>query len=302
MINFGVLVYQNVNNKYSSINVGDYIQSLAAINIYKKIIEKQCNKNYEFKKFIDLVLDNNIEGYNFVFIKRDNLHDLSQYNNLNNIITIMNGWWMWPYDNNENISFKIPKNIIPIITSFHIYNNKLLLDDNIKEFKKYEPIGCRDLKTLEKLQKNNIDAYFSSCLTLTIDFITYNPENQVCYVDLDANIDNIYNGNNIIKLHNNINEIKNNYKLGFLNAYKYLEIFSMCKKVYTSRLHAYLPCLAMGVPVEFKSNESNNETWGCGKERFGGLKELNNNKEEIIKIKNDFSLLIDKIINIIYNL
>ena len=36
IINFGILVYQNQYSKYSSMNVGDYIQSLAAINIYKK--------------------------------------------------------------------------------------------------------------------------------------------------------------------------------------------------------------------------------------------------------------------------
>ena len=59
-INFGVLVYQNEYTKYSSVNVGDYIQSLATLNIYKKIIEKFTNIKYEFKEFLDLVLNNTI--------------------------------------------------------------------------------------------------------------------------------------------------------------------------------------------------------------------------------------------------
>ena len=110
-INFGVLVYQNECTQYSSINVGDYIQSLASLNIYRKIIEKLTNNKYKFSDFLDLVLNNSIKNFNFIFIKRDCMHDIKQYEKHTNIITIMNGWWMWPCKNNGDISFIIPPNI-----------------------------------------------------------------------------------------------------------------------------------------------------------------------------------------------
>jgi hypothetical protein len=40
----------------------------------------------------------------------------------------------------------------------------------LKIFKKYEPIGCRDEKTVVKLKALGVKAYFSGCLTTTISF------------------------------------------------------------------------------------------------------------------------------------
>ena len=49
------------------------------------------------------------------------------------------------------------------------------------ELKKYEPIGCRDLKTTDKLKNKGIDAYFSGCLTTTIDFFKWNQQNETIF-------------------------------------------------------------------------------------------------------------------------
>ena len=44
-MNFGILVYQNETSpSYSSVNVGDYIQSIAALNIYRKVVEFKLGK------------------------------------------------------------------------------------------------------------------------------------------------------------------------------------------------------------------------------------------------------------------
>ena len=39
----------------------------------------------------------------------------------------------------------------------------------LKIWKKYSPIGCRDLKTRDQFISYGIKAYFSSCLTTTLD-------------------------------------------------------------------------------------------------------------------------------------
>lgn len=87
--------------------------------------------------------------------------DLSQYNGFTNIITIMNGWWMHPYDKALHVNFVIPPNITPVFISVHIANTQLLEDKNIAIFKRFEPIGCRDEKTTEKLKSKGVNAFFS---------------------------------------------------------------------------------------------------------------------------------------------
>lgn len=296
-INFGVLVYQN---QYlpacSSVNVGDYIQSLAALNIYKKIIEEKLSTSFEIDEFTNLVLENNIDGFNFVFIKRDNLHEQSQYQGLENIITIMNGWWMWPFNKNKELSFDIPKNLKPIFTSLHIYDNSLLNEKNVKTFKRFQPIGCRDIDTLNKLKNKNVDCFFSGCLTTTIDFYNWEGENSDSVLLVDYRKNNLNANESRITHHTP--EVKEDFKKGLKLSLRLLKKYSLCKKVYTSRLHCYLPCLAMGVPVEFNYGDSSTlNTWGCGGERFDGLRGLASDKQSLLDIRNNFKTIKNTIKN-----
>ena len=80
---------------------------------------------------------------------------------------IMNGWFM------EN-----PKNwppstqITPLFVSFHInptVAKQMTSPASIAYMKRHEPIGCRDLYTTELLISKGIKAYFSGCLTLTLN-------------------------------------------------------------------------------------------------------------------------------------
>ena len=279
-MNLGVLIYNNSYHKGASSNIGDYVQSLAAINIYRKIIQDFNNTQYEFREFVNLLIHNKIPNFNIIFIKRDNMHIIEQYNGYTNIITIMNGWWMHPCSGNNDISFKIPSNITPIFISFHLANEKLLESKYINELKKYEPIGCRDLKTTDKLKNKGIDAYFSGCLTTTIDFFKWNKQNDTIF-NTDTNV------NNGLYFTQQNPKWKNiDYKKGIIEALDILENYSKCKYVNTSRLHCYLPCLAMGVPVNFISpnGDPNIKTWGS-KDRFDGLRELQDNPKKFKELK-----------------
>jgi len=285
-INLGILIYKSSYKDYNSSNIGDYIQSLATINVYRKIVNKFNNIEYKMKEFLELIHHNEIPNFNFIFIKRDNLDDINQYNGQSNIITVMNGWWMHPYNEKNDISFKIPPNITPIFVSFHIANDRLLEEPYIDQLKKYQPIGCRDLKTCEKIKNRDegIDAYFSGCLTTTIDFFKWNKQNDTIF-----NIDT--EGEKGISFsHSNHKWIDSDLKTCLLDAFDILEIYSKCKHVNTSRLNCYLPCLAMGVPVKLDTKLTGN--------KFDGLLELNNEKSNFIKLRTDLlEDTISKIIN-----
>jgi hypothetical protein len=143
---YGLLVY-NYPEQISMVNIGDYIQSLAA------------------KQFIP-------ENEDIIYVDRESLSDYEgEY-----VKIILNGWFMhnpqkWPPSSK----------IHPLFISFHInesVKDKLRTDSNIEYFKKHIPIGCRDTNTLNLLKEKGIDSYFSACLTLTLNY-KYSVENPV---------------------------------------------------------------------------------------------------------------------------
>lgn len=295
MTNLGYFVYQNDYPDYSSVNIGDYIQTLAALNIYRQSINSVSKKNYTFPEFLEGVINNNIPDYNFVRIRRDNFYDIPADDN---IITLMNGWWMWPCNINEDIHFDIPENVSPIFTSFHIYNDKLLEPGKLDTFRKHAPIGCRDLATLKKLKNHDIDCYFSGCLTTSINFLEHEPEDVVYLVDYKRS--GMHENEKIVSHHQM--RIRFDPELGLRTALKVLQLYSHAKHVYTSRLHCYLPCMAMGVPVTFGTGDNKDpDVWGTGLERFDGLKNLNNDYDAFNKIRYGFQSTLDKITSLVSN-
>lgn len=306
-INLGIFIYTNRYDALSSSNVGDWIQSLSTINIYKKFIESINNTIYDFEVFLNSVINNSIPNFRFVFIKRDNLDDISQYEGLSNIITIFNGWFIHACDKSGRIEFDIPSNIKPIFLSMHISNDKLLHPQHIKTFKKFEPIGCRDKSTVDKLKQHKVKAFFTGCLTTTIDFLKwdrFNSNSNVYIVDTkidnlelskgigirDQDYDDYLSGKTLsypihpididaIKIQNisHVKSIYHNSGINGLNmAFDLLKMYVQSNGVITSRLHCYLPCIAMGVPVDFRSpsGERNIKSW-CSPNRFDGLRDLN---------------------------
>lgn len=118
-----------------AINIGDYIQALASAQF--------CGKNS-------------------IFIEREKIDEYEG----EEVKMIMNGWFMhhpehWPPSTR----------IHPLFVAFHLNDlaDKQLLDGrSISYLKQYEPIGCRDKKTVEKLIAQGVRAYFSGCMTLTL--------------------------------------------------------------------------------------------------------------------------------------
>lgn len=117
-------------------NIGDYIQSVAQEQFLEKI---DC------------------------YVERENLNEFHSGEKTN---VIMNGW----FTRNPK-TFPSSDDINPLFVSFHLVPNvaeQVLRDDAIPYFKQYQPIGARDLNTMEILKSHGIESYFSGCLTLTL--------------------------------------------------------------------------------------------------------------------------------------
>ncbi|MEM1890684.1 MAG: polysaccharide pyruvyl transferase family protein [Pyrobaculum sp.] len=140
-------------------NIGDDIQAVAAL---------------QFLPRVDF------------WIERENLHKVESDDVVK---VILNGWytfnpWSWP-----------PSEAIqPLIISIHIsphVSMYFLRDRVIRYLKRWEPIGARDLWTLKLLKYGGVNAYFSGCLTLTLDK-TYKPHKRSDYillVDVPASVE-----------------------------------------------------------------------------------------------------------------
>jgi hypothetical protein len=254
-------------------NLGDDIQTLAAINYLKK---------------------HNINEFEYI-----NREELSKYSGPN-VHLIMNGWFMHNINN-----FPPSKHITPIFVSFHCANEKLI-SNSIKYFKQYEPIGCRDLTTVSMFKKYGINAYFTGCLTLTFDkvndknddiyIIDVNTCNYIPKVNLDiASID--YKEHIIHDIYDE--SIKNNIHKRLEIAEALLNKYGRAKLVITTRLHCALPCRAFGTNVKFIHRDFNSD------KRFIGLEYILNGSDRIdtagesisydaiLKIKDNFKGLSD---------
>ena len=251
---FGLFTYKDRNKKF---NVGDYIQSLAA---------------RQYLRSVDML------------IERDSLSLLKLKEET---AIIMNGWFTHHPENWPPVEL-----LRPLFVSFHLNSSHaakvLNWEENVEYLKKYSPIGCRDIGTVKFLQEKGIDAYYSSCLTTTldIDFSSQEKREEVLIVDVLYQDDligqcresprkilsNLKNGkilhlfdrqrviksiipDHIIKKANYVSHsyknIDYNQEERFILAENLLKRYAKAKLVITSRIHCALPCLALGTPVVF---------------------------------------------------
>jgi len=271
---YGLMTYAE-NNK--TFNIGDYIQSLAA------------------KQFLPRT---------DVFINREKL---AQYRN-EQVKLIMNGWFT------HNTKNWVPSNDIePLFISFHINNTaapNMLNEKGVNYLKSKQPIGCRDHFTVKLLQEKGVEAYFSGCLTLTLDSYRVDdsergneiyivdplygfPNKQRIFYNYKSVLRSIQN-RDIFKMHIKNKYMKKIFTKEFLKKAQYIEQelpantyseeekfeiaeellhkYARAKLVVTSRIHCALPCLALGTPVIYL-NGFDSFVDSC---RLDGLAELFN--------------------------
>ncbi|HEY0045916.1 MAG TPA: polysaccharide pyruvyl transferase family protein [Flavobacterium sp.] len=271
---YGLLTYKESKQVF---NVGDNIQSLAA------------------KQFLPT-----IDAY----INREKL---AEYEGERTKV-IMNGWFT------HNVHNWVPNgNIDPLFVSFHINNTAaphMLSEKGIAYLKKHQPIGCRDQFSADTLMAKGIDAYFTGCLTLTLD--TYKVDDSQRGDDIYI-VDPLYSyptfekvtynykrflrsiqSGKLFRIGDKKKHLKNFIDADLLKSATYVnqeppsgkyteqEKFAMAedllhkyaraKLVITSRIHCALPCLAMGTPVIFV-NGFDSFVDSC---RFDGILDLFN--------------------------
>ena len=240
-------------------NIGDDIQTLAAINFLK-------NKGVTKYEIVDR-------------------EALSEYDG-EEINLVMNGWFT--HDTNK---FLPSDNIKPIWISFHVAKPKIV-KCNLEYFKKQPPIGCRDQATVDLLQEYGIEAYFTGCLTLSFDKHVKKGDKKYL-VDL-----NVKPPKEVVRDFETVKhktfkmgytDIEKRLQL----ANEFIARYKEASLVITSRLHCALPCRSFGTDCIFVHKNYETDPRFKGLERvLNGATEYHNNvapaKDEFEKIKKFF--------------
>lgn len=192
---------------------------------------------------------------------------------------ILNGWFLdcpehWPPSPSLRpliISFHLTRDVVPKFNKSGITPQSTILYSRagLDFLRRHQPIGARDLDTLAQLQSAGLRAYFSGCLTLTLEAPQSAQERANVYaVDVPDQIFShfakAYDGP-IVRLSHHDTVLEGAAR--FERASTLLRLYAEAKAVVTCRLHCALPCLAFDTPVLFIETAKDNY-------RFAGLREL----------------------------
>lgn len=231
---------------YNTENIGDEIQSIAA------------------RRFLPCVDQ---------YINRDEIGSV-QVDSPTKLI--MNGWYM-----HEPYAWPPSSEILePLLISMYFEKrdqkvcDAIFSDASLRYFRKYGPVGTRDLTTLQLLQDNGVEAYFSGCLTLTLQ-----ADPEIKKQDYILAVDVPHDVVAMIKQHTSRPVIESspyydaNLSLEdrYYAAEYFLYLYQSAHTVVTTRLHAMLPSLALGTNVVLiKDNKKYDPS------RYAGLDNLVN--------------------------
>ncbi|GAA1861800.1 glycosyltransferase family 8 protein [Myceligenerans crystallogenes] len=267
-IPFAVMGYRTPDRRMTTQNIGDYVQTIAASSHLVRrgglTFTGQPDLAASFEKLAARVpAEHRLAGgpereIHLVELNRDasSSDPIPQ-----DTWTLGFGWYM-----NSAFGllpdFPFHPNLHPILVSFHVNRLELLTPEAVEYLKAHGPVGCRDWNTVYLLLAAGVPAFFSGCLTTTVNQL-FEPRRATgkpaVYVDTPAprgaaTIAQEYDAVRDRSLAENIDEA-----VRLLSGYQ-----TDYSRIVTSRLHCFLPTWAIGADVEFRPKRA-------GDIRFNGL-------------------------------
>lgn len=265
-INYGIMGYQQPD--ITSRNIGDYIQTVASMGHIVRQRNFNLSGNPEIVGFAEelrasakpeRMVDGPAATLNLLELNRDG----NPYQALpKQTWALTFGWFM--HDTFQQ-GFGIPfhENLRPILLSVFIRFPAMLTPEAIEYLRKYAPVGCRDWQTVAMLRAVGVPAFFSGCMTTTIDTVFRRDGEDTRDATLYVDSPQTGPGDTRTQVQTGIRALSFEQNLRLARdwvSHYHLEY----NTVVTSRLHCFLPARSVGSKVTFlPKNRSDN--------RFGGL-------------------------------
>jgi lipopolysaccharide biosynthesis glycosyltransferase len=293
----GIMDYKSADRGGSSRNVGDTIQTVAVL---RHLMRLGPDIRWSFddptlRGPADRLADSwqpqertpvRPTRVHIAVVDRDNPWPVSRIHADRDVWLIVNGWFGHrAFDVGRFEPF--PENVRPIFVGFHLAVGDHLDEQWVAYLKRHEPIGCRDWSTVWWLLNRGIAAFFSGCPTLTLaDRATSAPRSGRLAVDLPQGASDHASREHLTHLtvtEQRIGEATN-------EAIDLLAFYAGLSEVTTSRLHAFLPCLALGTPVTFQPRSRSDR-------RLDGLDDLTH--DQAIALGARLTALLGKVLHAI---
>ena len=286
-VSFAVLDYKQPDLRQVSANVGDYVQTLASIGhvVRHQDVRFHGELAEEMERLQSRVRpERRLSGVDadlrVIRVNRDasSLDVVPEETWLLAFGWYMHSWYRIRWD------FPFHPNLRPVFVSFHVNHQESLEGDSLDYLQRHAPIGCRDWTTVHLLLDRGVPAFFSGCLTTTVDTLfpggrTATDDLPVALVDLVAGSEPTgVRGPTVTVHHSGIGVRGTGFAKNLRLAVKVLESYRRdVSSVVTSRLHCYLPVRALGVPVDFRPKDPDDIRFdglaGISDEAFAAMQE-----------------------------
>ena len=251
---FAVMDYGHPGVHRASANIGDHIQSIAALG---HLVRHRGVRLHGEGPLVELLedlaervrperrrdaIDADLE---VITVHRD----ASMYQPIPaDTWVLCFGWYMHALFEMRH-GFPLHRNLRPVFVSFHCNKRALLTPEAIEYLRSHGPVGCRDWTTVSLLLSCGVPAFFSGCVTTTIDTVFPDapaPPAGAPVARVDVPGEPHY-------AHSDPAVRRRPFTVNMRNALDLLETYRrQHSAVVTSRLHCYLPLRSIGVPAEFR--------------------------------------------------
>jgi hypothetical protein len=280
---FAVIDYGHPGADRASANLGDHIQSIASLGHLVRHERVRLHARDDLAALLERLrertrperrLDDVEAELDVITVHRD----ASMYEAVpEDTWTLCFGWYMHALFGIRH-GFPLHRNLRPIFVSFHCNKRGLLTSEAIEYLRRYGPVGCRDWNTVHLLLSLDVPAFFSGCLTTTIDTVFGDREAPprdapVAYVDVDDVPED-----GVVFHHSDLAVRERPFVANVERALELLETYrGDHRAVVTSRLHCYLPVRSIGADVEFRPSNLSDIRFegliGLDDEAFAAMRE-----------------------------
>ncbi|WP_372728216.1 glycosyltransferase family 8 protein [Nocardioides sp.] len=300
-ISLGVMDYHQPDFDRASRNVGDYVQTLAMLGNLARFRETTFTGADELGDLLGELQQRVLPELHLPGGRAD-VHLTPISRDFSSGDPVPEHTWMiafgWHMHSTFRLGFGLPyhPNLHPVFVSFHINRVNVLTPETIDYLRAHGPIGCRDWTTVDLLLSAGVDAFFTGCLTTTVNAVfppteTVDREGDgvVGAVDLPPAALRAIKAPTEVATHAGAEFREASLVSGTRAAIELLESYQRrYTRVVTSRLHSYLPATSLGLRAKFRPPF-------LGDVRFDGLLEMTPQKPEFAAIRDGIRELLARV-------
>lgn len=293
---FAIMDYGHPGADRASANIGDHIQSIASLGHLARHGGVRFHGDGDVVALLDELAartrpERRLDGAEADLEVLTVHRDASMYEEIaEGTWVLCFGWYMHALFGLRH-GFPLHRNLRPVFISFHCNKRDLLTPAAVDYLRRYGPVGCRDWTTVYLLLSLDVPAFFSGCLTTTIDTVFGDLEEKppgdapVAYVDVEPPAGGTHYEHSSPDVRTRPFIANMRTAIALLDTYR-----GRHRKVVTSRLHCYLPVRSLGVDVEFRPSNPADI-------RFDGLTGLDD--RELRAMRDGINAKLEKIVGAI---